>query len=95
MSLSKDQVQHIATLARLTLGDDEIDDVVTKLSAIVVFVDQLQAAPTVDVEPMAHPLNQGQRLRADRVTEVNERERVQTNAPAVQGGLYLVPKVIE
>ena len=95
MSLNKDQVEHIATLARLTLAADELDDVVDKLSRIVDFVDQLQTVPTDDVVPMAHPLDRSQRLRADRVTEANEREHVQANAPAVADGLYLVPKVIE
>lgn len=95
MSLSKDQVQHIAMLARLSLDENDIDDVVDKLSSIVNFVDQLQAAPTDNVLPMAHPMDQAQRLRADRVTEPNERDRIQQNAPEVRDGLYLVPKVIE
>ena len=95
MSLSKDQVQHIATLARLSIAADEADDVAEKLSRIVDFVDQLQAAPTDEVLPMAHPLNQAQRLRPDNVTERNERDAIQANATAVRDGLYLVPKVIE
>ena len=82
-------------LARLTLAADEADEVVDKLSRIVDFVDQLQTAPTDDVVPMAHPLDQGQRLRPDEVTEANERDRIQQNAPSVENGLYLVPKVIE
>lgn len=95
MSLTKDQVQHIALLARLQLADDEFDDVVDKLSRIVDFVDQLQAAPTDDVQPMAHPLNMSQRLRLDEVTETDRREQFQQNAPSVEGGYYLVPRVIE
>lgn len=95
MSLSKDQVQHIAMLARLRLAESEVDDVADKLSRIVSFVDQLGAAETGNVSPMAHPLNQSQRLRADVVTEPDAREQIQANAPAVQDGLYLVPKVIE
>ncbi len=95
MSLTKEQVQHIAMLARLEIAEQEIDEVADKLSRIVDFVDQLQAAPTADVVPMAHPLDQAQRLRADQVTEANERDAIQQNAPAVQDGLYLVPKVIE
>ncbi|MDJ0910364.1 MAG: Asp-tRNA(Asn)/Glu-tRNA(Gln) amidotransferase subunit GatC [Woeseiaceae bacterium] len=95
MSLDKEQVQHIAMLARLRLADDEFAETVDKLSRIVDFVDQLQAAPTDDVVPMAHPLNQTQRLRPDAVTEPNEREHVQQNAPSTADGLYLVPKVIE
>jgi aspartyl-tRNA(Asn)/glutamyl-tRNA(Gln) amidotransferase subunit C len=95
VSLSKDQVQNIATLARLTIAEEEMDDVVDKLSRIVDFVDQLQAAPTDEVVPMAHPLNTAQRLRADTVTESNDRARIQANTAAVRDGLYLVPKVID
>ncbi|MEM7504582.1 MAG: Asp-tRNA(Asn)/Glu-tRNA(Gln) amidotransferase subunit GatC [Pseudomonadota bacterium] len=95
MSLDKNQVEHIATLARLTLAESEIDDVVDKLSSIVDFVDQLGSVSTDSVVPMAHPLDQTQRLRADEVTECDERERLQANAPAVSDGMYLVPKVIE
>lgn len=94
MSLDKQQVQHIAMLARLSLDDKDIDDVVAKLSRIVDFVDQLQAVPTDDVVPMAHPLDRTQRLRADAVTETVERDKIQQNAPQVQDGLYLVPKVL-
>ena len=95
MSLDKDQVQHIAMLARLRLADDEFSQTVDKLSRIVDFVDQLSAAPTDEVVPMAHPLNQVQRLRPDQVTESDDRDAVQKNAPSVSDGLYLVPKVIE
>ncbi len=95
MSLDKDQVQHIAMLAMLRLADDEFADTQDKLSRIVDFVDQLSTAPTDNVVPMAHPLNQAQRLRPDQVTEVDERERMQKNAPSVADGLYLVPKVLE
>lgn len=95
VSLTRDQVQHIATLARLKLAEQEFDDVVSKLSSIVEFVDQLQAAPTEGVLPMAHPMDQAQRLRPDEVTETDERERIQANTAAVRDGFYLVPKVIE
>ncbi len=95
MSLDKDQVQHIAMLARLKLANDEFDETVDKLSRIVDFVDQLGQADTEGVVPMAHPLNEAQRLRADEVTEGDEREALQENASSVENGLYLVPKVIE
>ena len=95
MSLDKDQVQHIAMLARLRLADEEIAETVDKLSRIVDFVDQLSVAATADVVPMAHPLHETQRLRADRITEADDRDRIQQNAPLVEDGLYLVPKVIE
>jgi aspartyl-tRNA(Asn)/glutamyl-tRNA(Gln) amidotransferase subunit C len=95
VSLDKDQVQHIAKLARLRLADDEFGETVEKLSRIVDFVDQLSQADTAAVVPMAHPLDAAQRLRPDEVTEVNDRDHVQQNAPETAGGLYLVPKVIE
>ena len=95
MSLDKDQVQHIAMLARLKLTDAEYAESVEKLSRIVDFVAQLSEADTEGVVPMAHPLDTAQRLRPDAVTETNERDRYQQNAPAVADGLYLVPKVIE
>jgi aspartyl-tRNA(Asn)/glutamyl-tRNA(Gln) amidotransferase subunit C len=95
VSLDKDQVQHIAVLSRLKISDQEFDQTVEKLSRIVDFVDQLSQADTENVVPMAHPLNESQRLRADVVTEPNDREHVQENAASVEDGLYLVPKVIE
>jgi aspartyl-tRNA(Asn)/glutamyl-tRNA(Gln) amidotransferase subunit C len=95
VSLDQDQVRHIAVLARLDITDEEIPDTVDKLSRIVDFVDQLSQAPTEGVTPMAHPLNAMQRLRPDTVTESDERDRFQENAPSTSGGLYLVPRVIE
>ena len=95
MSLDKEQVQQIAVLARLRLADDEFAETVDKLSRIVDFVDQLSQADTSGVVPMAHPLDVAQRLREDAVTEPNDRDHVQENAPSTEDGLYLVPKVIE
>ena len=95
MSLSKDQVQQIAVLARLEVADDELAETVDKLSRIVDFVDQLAQADTTDVVPMAHPLDVAQRLRADEVTEPDDRDHVQENAPSTRDGMYLVPRVLE
>jgi aspartyl-tRNA(Asn)/glutamyl-tRNA(Gln) amidotransferase subunit C len=95
VSLDKDQVQHIAVLSRLKISDQEFDQMIEKLSRIVDFVDQLSQADTENVVPMAHPLNEPQRLREDVVTEPDDREHVQENAASVEDGLYLVPKVIE
>ena len=94
MPLDKNQVQQIALLARLKLTDEECADSVEKLTKIVDFVAQLSQADTRDVVPMAHPLDMAQRLRADVVSETNERDRYQENAADVSDGLYLVPKVI-
>ena len=95
MSLQPEDIMGIAHLARLHLDEKDMDDVLAKLSSIVDFVDQLQAAPTDDVVPMAHPMDQSQRLRADAVTESNERDELQKNAPSTEKGFYLVPKVLE
>jgi aspartyl-tRNA(Asn)/glutamyl-tRNA(Gln) amidotransferase subunit C len=96
MSLTNTQIETIASLARLQLSPDEIPSYAESLSRILGMVSQLEQADTSRVEPMAHPLTgQVQRLREDAVTSGNERERYQRNAPQVDGGLYLVPKVIE
>jgi aspartyl-tRNA(Asn)/glutamyl-tRNA(Gln) amidotransferase subunit C len=96
MSLTRQDVEKIAHLARLSLTDQELPVYVTSLSNIVNFVDELSRAPTDNVEPMAHPLDgQHQRLRADVVTERDNHEKYQANAPAVQAGLYVVPRVID
>lgn len=96
MSLTRQDVEKIALLARLSITDEEMPVYVTSLSSIVDFVDELSRVPTLDVVPMAHPLDgQHQRLRADVVTETDNREKYQANAPAVQAGLYVVPRVID
>jgi aspartyl-tRNA(Asn)/glutamyl-tRNA(Gln) amidotransferase subunit C len=95
VSLDKDQVRQIALLARLDLKPEEHEELVDKLSRIVDFVAHLSAADTTDVVPMAHPLDVAQRLRPDIVTETDDRDCYQQNAPSVADGLYLVPKVIE
>ena len=96
MTLTRRDVENIAHLARLEITEAELPVYVGSLSAILEFVDQLSRAATADVVPMAHPLEgQVQRLREDCVTESDRREAYQANAPAVEAGLYLVPKVIE
>lgn len=96
MSLSRTDIERIAHLARLSLRDDEVPKYVESLSSILEFVGQLERAETGEIEPMAHPLpGLAQRLRADEVAEVDRHAYYQQNAPQVEAGLYLVPKVIE
>jgi aspartyl-tRNA(Asn)/glutamyl-tRNA(Gln) amidotransferase subunit C len=96
MSLTRQDVEKIAHLARLSITAQEMPVYVTSLSSIVNFVDELSRVHTGTVEPMAHPLDgQHQRLRADVVSETDQHEKYQANAPAVQAGLYVVPRVIE
>jgi aspartyl-tRNA(Asn)/glutamyl-tRNA(Gln) amidotransferase subunit C len=95
MSLSDDQVRHLARLARIAIRPDESAAVVERLNRVLGLIDEMRRVDTTGIEPMAHPLNASQRLRSDAVTEADQREPYQSVAPAVEGGLYLVPKVIE
>ena len=95
MALDRSDVEKIAHLARLGVNDDDIPRTTEALNSILGLVDQMQAVDTDGIEPLAHPLEATQRLRADVVTEENHRDAYQAIAPAGEDGLYLVPKVIE
>jgi aspartyl-tRNA(Asn)/glutamyl-tRNA(Gln) amidotransferase subunit C len=96
MSLNRRDIENIALLARLALTDAEVPVYVESLSRIMGLIGELDRADTSQIEPMAHPLpGQRQRLRADAVTESDQHQLYQTNAPQVEAGLYLVPRVIE
>jgi aspartyl-tRNA(Asn)/glutamyl-tRNA(Gln) amidotransferase subunit C len=96
MSLTRQEVEKIAHLARLSITEQEMPVYVTSLSSIVDFVHDLSQVDTGSVQPMAHPLDgQRQRLRPDMVSDTDHREKYQLNAPSVQAGLYVVPRVIE
>ncbi len=95
MSLKRTDVENIAHLARLAVGEAEVDAYAADLSRILELVERMGEVDTSGVSPMAHPLDMCQRLRADQVTETDRREHFQMVAPRVEGGLYLVPKVIE
>ncbi|MCW2267996.1 Glutamyl-tRNA(Gln) amidotransferase subunit C [compost metagenome] len=95
MALERCDVEKIAHLARLGLNEGDLPRTTDALNSILGLVDQMQAVDTTGIEPLAHPLEASQRLRADVVTESNQRESYQAIAPATENGLYLVPKVIE
>jgi aspartyl-tRNA(Asn)/glutamyl-tRNA(Gln) amidotransferase subunit C len=95
MSLSLDDVRRIAALARLAVTDAELAPVQAQLNGIFGLVEQLRAANTAGIEPMAHAQDVMLRLREDRVSEQDQHERFQSIAPQVEAALYLVPKVIE
>jgi aspartyl-tRNA(Asn)/glutamyl-tRNA(Gln) amidotransferase subunit C len=95
MALERSDVEKIAHLARLGLNEADIPRTTETLNNILGLIDAMQAVDTDGIEPMAHPLDATQRLRADGVTEENRRDAYQAIAPAVENGLYLVPKVIE
>ncbi len=95
MALTEKDVNNVAHLARIALSPEEIPSHVKNLTTILELVDQMSTVNTDGVLPMAHPQEISQPLREDKVTEHNEREKMQRCAPATENGLYLVPKVIE
>jgi len=95
MAFNNTDVEKIAHLARLQIDQSDVMEVTERISNILAMIDQMKDVDTEQVEPMAHPFDAVQRLRADEVTETDQRDRLQQIAPATSDGLYLVPKVIE
>ena len=95
MSIARTDIEKVANLARIAISEADIAETTSRINRVLELVDQLQAADTAGIEPMAHPLDAVQRLRPDQVTETNRRDEFQNIAPATEAGLYLVPKVIE
>ena len=95
MSLTIEQVQRIAHLARIEVSESEALTTQGHLNGIFQLIEQMQAVDTQGVEPMAHAQDLCQRLREDVVSEENRRPAYQAVAPEAEAGLYLVPKVIE
>ncbi|MFW5431843.1 MAG: Asp-tRNA(Asn)/Glu-tRNA(Gln) amidotransferase subunit GatC [Methylophilaceae bacterium] len=95
MALNIPDIKRIAHLARIEINDSEAEKTLDKLSGILSLIEDMQAVDTAGITPMSHSQDVVQRLREDVVTAENQRDTFQQNAPAVDGGLYLVPKVIE
>ena len=99
MSLTSQDIDRIANLARLELKPEESERMLAQINGFFGIVEAMQAVDTSGVQPLAHPVAAIQdivlRLREDVVSEPNNREANQRSAPAVEGGLFLVPKVIE
>ncbi len=95
MVLTADDVKKIAYLARLGIDGNDVESYAHDLTGILELMQQMGATNTDGVLPMAHPMDQSQRLRIDEVTEKDSRDKFQAIAPQVEDGLYLVPKVIE
>ncbi len=95
MSLTASDVKKIAHLARLGIDEQQIESYANDLSSVLDLMTRMGQLDTTGVIPMAHPLDQTQRLREDVVTESNQRDHFQAIAPQTETGLYLVPKVIE
>ena len=95
MSITNESVQHVAELAMLSLDEPAIVKATDKLNQVLGMIDKLQAIDTENVEPLAHPLDATQLLRADEVTKINNREALLSNAPEAQDGQFVVPRVVE
>jgi aspartyl-tRNA(Asn)/glutamyl-tRNA(Gln) amidotransferase subunit C len=95
MSVSPEQVRHIAKLARIGMSDAEIEALVPELNNILGWVEQLGEVDTDGVEPLATVIEQKLRLREDVVTDGDCRDDILANAPDAQHGFFAVPKVIE
>lgn len=95
MSLTINDVRKVAKLARLAITEQEAVAAQTQMQNIFSLIEEMQAVDTSGIAPMSHALDITQRLRADVVTEQNQRELFQSIAPQVEAGLYLVPQVIE
>ena len=95
MALTTEEVNKTAYLARLGVDEKDVDSYAKELSGILNLVEQMSSVNTEHVTPMAHPMDQVQRLRADEVTEDDQRALFQAQAPEIEAGLYLVPKVID
>lgn len=95
MSLTPDDIRRLARLARIALEPEESHAVLERLNRVLGLVEQMRQVDTQGIEPMSHALDVSQRLRPDEVREKDQRPAYQSVAPAVEEGLYLVPKVIE
>jgi aspartyl-tRNA(Asn)/glutamyl-tRNA(Gln) amidotransferase subunit C len=95
MSLNIADVEKVARLARLAMTGEEMQAAQAQLSNIFGLIAEMQAVDTTGIAPMSHSQDLAQRLRADVVSESNQREAFQAIAPQTEGGLYLVPQVIE
>ena len=95
MTLKSDDVRSIAHLARLHIEEDAVDQYVGDLSSILALVEQMNQVDSEGVIPPSNPLDASQRLRADEVSESDQRDKFQDIAPDVAEGLYRVPRVIE
>ena len=88
-------MHELSALARIGIEPGEVEGYAAELSTILEFVEQMNRVETADVEPLTHPRDRLLRMREDRVTEPDRRDEFQRIAPAVEAGLYLVPRVIE
>lgn len=95
MAISREQVQHVARLARLAFTDDDLDRFATQLSGILAYAEQVSALTTEDVPPTSHALPLHNVFRPDVVGECLTQEKALSTAPEVEQGRFKVPRIME
>lgn len=95
MSIDRNEISKLAQLAKIAISEENANATTGSINEVLGLVEQLQSVDTQSVAPLAHPLDTAQKLRADSVTETNQRESMQSIAPSTEDGLYLVPRVID
>ena len=95
MEVDTDLVRDVAQLAQLKIDKNDLADTIKDLNGILLLADQMESIDTTGIPPMSNPLDATQRLRKDQVTQTNHRELYQTNAPQIEDGYFLVPRVVE
>ncbi|MGK0461557.1 MAG: aspartyl-tRNA(Asn)/glutamyl-tRNA(Gln) amidotransferase subunit C [Candidatus Azotimanducaceae bacterium] len=95
MKVDAELVKNVAALAQLKISEADLANTITSLTDVLDLVDEMQTVDAEGLEPMSNPLDAKQTMRADEVTESNQRERFQKTAPSVERGFFLVPRVIE
>lgn len=95
MSLDRLDVIKIAHLARINIDESDTKEYLTNMNSLLDLVNQMQAVDTTNIEPLSHPMDSVQRLRADEVGEIDNRALLQSVAPSIDDGLFLVPKIID
>ena len=95
MKVDKQVVLNVAELSQLQVDDADLESYAEGMTQVLDLVEQMQALDTDGVAPMSNPLDAQQQLRADQVTEIDQRELFQTLAPDTENGFYLVPRVVE
>ncbi len=93
--MDHDTIEKLAKLAALGFAETEIEQAEGDLTRMIALIDEMQSVDTIGIEPLAHPLDAEQVLRADAVTETIDRDKNQASAPETDSGLYLVPRVVE
>lgn len=95
MSVNENDIHKVATLARIAIDEQQVPTITQGINDVLQLIDQMQNVDTQNIEPLANPHDATQRLREDKVTAQNQREKLMQNAPAQEQGLFLVPKVID